>query len=104
MNVNKFLSDIDHWCCVTLLVLFLIFMISGYMITKGFISRFWGLLLHTELDLPIMLLFAFHISVQLRTYLIRLRRGNAILVNLIPLLLGLMLFLFIIYLDLFFSL
>ncbi len=79
-------------------------MVSGYMITKGLIDRFWGLLLHTELDLPIMLVFSIHISVRLRFLLVRLNRKNKIIVNLVPLVLGTALFLFIVYLDLFFSL
>ena len=79
-------------------------MVSGYMITKGLIDRFWGLLLHTELDLPIMLVFSIHISVRLRFLFVRMNRKNKIIVNLLPLIFGTILFLFIVYLDLFFSL
>ena len=104
MSLNITLRDIDRWISVALLVLFFVFMISGYMITKGFIDRSWGILLHTQLTLPIMAVFITHVAVQLRFFLIRRRIRSRVLVNLTPLLLGLVSFAFILYLDQFFSL
>ncbi len=103
MNFNTLLKRIDRIVVWALLILFLVFMISGYMITRGFIDRYYGLLLHTELDLPIMLLFVIHVTVNMRSILTRwgLRSSQS---NLLSLALGSGLFLFVLYLDQFFEL
>ena len=104
MSLSSTLRDIDRWVSVALLVLFFVFMISGYMITKGFIDRSWGILLHKQLTLPIMAVFTTHIVIQLRSFLIRRRIRSQMLINVMPLILGLISFAFILYLDQFFSL
>lgn len=89
---------------MALLVLFFVFMISGYMITKGFVDRLWGLILHKQLTLPIMAIFTSHVSIQMRFYLIRRKIRSEELINLLPLLFGIVSFALILYLDQFFSL
>ena len=104
MRLNILLKRIDRAVVWALLILFLAFMISGYMITKGFLDRYIGLLLHTQLDLPIMALFVVHVTINIRYFLIRKGiRGNGRL-NLSSLTIGSILFLFILYLDQFFKL
>lgn len=104
MSLNITLKDIDRWVSVALLVLFFVFMISGYMITKGFIDRSWGLILHRQLTLPMMAIFTSHVSIQIRFYLIRRKTRSQELINLIPMLFGIVSFALILYLDQFFSL
>lgn len=103
MNFGTILKRIDRIVVWALLILFLVFVISGYMITRGFIDRYYGLLLHRELDLPIMLLFVIHVTVNMRSILTRwgLRSRKS---NLLSLTMGSCLFLFIFYLDQFFEL
>lgn len=79
-------------------------MVTGYMITRGFIDRFWGILLHTELDLPIMFVFSIHFASRLRFFLIRRKLAPRLVLNLITLLVGSLSFGFIVYLDFFFQL
>ncbi len=98
MASSVLLRKIDRIVVWGLLVLFLVFMISGYMITRGFIDRYYGLLLHTRLDLPIMAFFSIHFSINLKFILTRRGIKNA-LANLIPAIAGSSLFLFILYLD-----
>ena len=43
MKLNILLKRIDRVVVWFLLILFLVFMISGYMITRGFIDRYYGL-------------------------------------------------------------
>lgn len=104
MNSTTLLKRIDRIVVWGLLTLFLVFMISGYMITKGFIDRYYGLLLHTELDLSIMALFTVHFGINLKFILARWGIKNGVVVNLVPAIIGFSLFLFILYLDQFFRL
>ena len=104
MSLDKTLYDIDRWMCIALTILFLIFMISGYMITKVFIDRFWGIVLHTQLDLPIMAVFITHFSIQLRFFLVRRKVESKAVTILVPILVCLISLAFIVYLDQFFSL
>lgn len=104
MNLNVALKRIDRIVVWALLTLFMVFMISGYMITKGFIDRYYGLILHTRLDLPIMALFTLHFIINMKFMFIRWKIKDGTIVNLICLLLGSGLFLLILYLDQFFQL
>ena len=99
LNFNISLKKIDRIMVWALLTLFLIFMISGYMITKGFIDRYYGLLLHTRLDIPIMILFVIHASINVRNILFRWRGKSILVLNIITFLMGSALFLFVLYLD-----
>jgi len=98
------LRRIDRIVVWLLLTLFIVMMISGYMVTKGFIDRYYGLVLHTELDLPIMAFFSIHFAINLKFMLTRWGIKNGVLVNLVPTLVGSSLFLFVLYLDQFFIL
>jgi hypothetical protein len=65
--------------------MFFIFMVSGYMITKGILDRSVGFVLHTELDLVIMVMFSIHVALRLRVFMLRryLFRAHHHFVNLI---------------------
>ena len=104
MKLNILLKRIDRAVVWFLLILFLVFMISGYMITRGFIDRYYGLMLHTELDLPIMIVFVVHAIINIRFFLIRKGMKDDKRLNLFSLTIGSILFLFILYLDQFFQL
>jgi len=77
--------------------------VSGYMITKGFINRYWGFVAHLELAIPAMLLFTVHFAIRLRFILLRWKMKEGVLLNLATLLVGLVLLLPILYLGFFFS-
>jgi hypothetical protein len=104
LKLNQVLAKVDSWSSIALLILFFAFMVSGYMITRGLIDRYWGLLLHTELDLPIMTVFTIHFAVRLRFFLQRKKIVKGFMLNLIALLVGLLAFSFILYLDIFYEL
>lgn len=104
MKPNELLAKIDAWSALALLILFFIFMVSGYMITKGFIDRYWGILLHNQLDLPIMAVFSIHFATRLRFFLMRRKLTDRFILNIITLFVALLSFGFIVYLDLFFRL
>ncbi|MEM3071952.1 MAG: hypothetical protein QW172_00650 [Candidatus Bathyarchaeia archaeon] len=99
LNLNLVLKKIDEIVAWLLLTLFLAEMISGYMITRGFISWHYGVILHTSIPLPLMAAFSFHIAVNLRFILIR-RGFPPGLVNIISTIAGVGPFTFMIYLDL----
>jgi len=82
--------------------LFFLMVLSGYMLTKGFIDRSWGFVAHMELAIPVMALFAIHFAIRLRFILLRWRMKDGLLVNLIPILAGILVFLPILYLGLFY--
>ena len=85
-------------------VAFLVMMVSGYMLTKGFIDRYWGFLAHLDFALPVMALFSVHFAIRVRFILLRRQEKETLLVNVVPVLVGAALFLPILYLGLFFQL
>ncbi|HID17186.1 TPA: hypothetical protein EYP26_02710 [Candidatus Bathyarchaeota archaeon] len=100
MRLNALLNRLDRIVAWTLLALFFLMMVSGYMITRGFVSVHYGSILHTQLDLPIMALFSAHFSVRLKFALMRLRVKDSLALNIFCLTVGLASFLFVVYLDL----
>lgn len=84
--------------------MFLLMTLSGYMLTKGFIDRAWGFLAHLQLAIPAMALFTIHFAIRLRFILLRWKMNEGLLVNLLSILVGVGLFLPILYLDLFYRL
>jgi hypothetical protein len=78
--------------------------LSGYMLTKGFIDRYWGFLAHLQLAIPTMAVFSIHFVIRLRFILLRWKMNEGLPVNLVSILVGVGLFLPILYLDLFFRL
>jgi len=104
LDRNVALNRIDRVIAWLLLVLFFVMTLSGYMLTKGFIDRYWGFLAHFQLAIPTMALFAIHFAIRLRFILIKWRMKEELFVYLAPVLAGLALFLPILYLDLFFQL
>lgn len=82
----------------------MVFMVSGYMITRGFLDRYYGLLLHTNLDLPIMAIFTTHIGINIRYLLIRKGIKDSTSSRLLVLVISAVLIILIVYLDLFFKL
>ena len=104
MDSNVALGRIDRVIAWALWAAFLLMTLSGYMITKGFINRYWGFLAHLELAIPAMVLFTVHFAIRLRFILLRWKMKEGLLLNLVTLLVGLVLFLPILYLGFFFSL
>jgi len=103
LKVNIFLKKIDRIVAWILAILFLAMMISGYMSIKGFHRdrlslSVLGTLIHTQLDLPIMLLFSIHFGINLKFTLMRYGFKDSFSLNLTCLIVAL--FLFIFYLDL----
>lgn len=104
MKPSLALKTIDRIVVWILLALFLVFMVSGYMITRGFLNRYYGFLLHTRLDLPIMVFFVIHIAINVRCVLMRRGVADRKPLNVAVLIVGMALFAFIVYLDQFFGL
>jgi len=78
--------------------------VSGFMLTKGFIDRYWGFLAHFDLAVPTMAVFTIHFAIRVRFMLLRWKSKGGLLLNLVPVLVGVAIFLPILYLDLFFRL
>jgi hypothetical protein len=104
LDLNAVLSKIDRVVAWSLWAVFLLMALSGYMLTKDFINRYWGFLAHLQLAIPAMLLFTVHFTIRLRFVLLRWRMKEGLLLNLVMMLVGVALFLPILYLDLFFRL
>ncbi|MBS7656083.1 hypothetical protein KEJ50_06270 [Candidatus Bathyarchaeota archaeon] len=107
MKLNIFLKKLDRVVAWVLAALFLAMMISGYMNVKGFHRGrgrgnliVLGVLLHTQLDLPIMLLFSIHFAINLKFALMRYGFKDSFGLNLFCLIIALTLLSFIVYLDL----
>ena len=102
MDLNGVLNKFDRIVAWLLLAFFLLMMVSGYMLTKGFIDRYWGFVAHMQLAIPAMALFTIHFAIRIRFMLLRWKMKNVPLVNLVSVLVGLALFLPVLYLGLFF--
>ena len=102
MKFNIFLKKLDRIIAWVLYAYFLLIMISGYMITRGFISRFWGILIHTDYELPIMILFSAHAAINLKFAIMRRGIRDERFLNVLSLIFGLIPFLIILYLDKFY--
>jgi hypothetical protein len=84
--------------------MFLLMTISGYMLTKGFIDRYWGFLAHLQLAIPAMALFTIHFAIRLRFILLRWKMKEGLMVNLLSIIVGMVIFLPILYLGFFYRL
>lgn len=104
MDRNVALNKIDRVMAWLLWALFLLMTLSGYMLTKGFIDRAWGFLAHLQLAIPAMAVFTIHFAIRLRFILIRWKMKEGPLVDLVSILVGVGLFLPVLYLDLFYRL
>lgn len=104
MDRNVVLTKIDRIIAWLLWAMFLLMTLSGYMLTKGFIDRAWGLVAHLQLAIPAMAVFTIHFAIRLRFILIRWKMKEGLLVNLVSILAGAVIFLPILYLDLFYRL
>jgi len=104
LDRNVALNKFDRIIAWLLLAFFLLMMVSGYMLTKGFIDRYWGFLAHVELAIPTMALFTIHFAIRLRFMLLRWKMRDGPLLNLVSALFGVALFLPILYLGFFFRL
>ena len=102
MDRNVVLNRFDRIIAWLLWALFLLMTVSGYMLTKGFIDRYWGFLAHLQLAIPAMALFTIHFAIRLRFILIRWKMKEGPLVNFVSILVGTIIFLPIVYLDIFF--
>ena len=92
----------DRIVAWSLWAVFLLMTLSGYMLTKGFIDRSWGLFAHLDLAIPAMALFTIHFAIRLRFILLRWKMKEGLLVNLVSILAGIIIFLPILYLGLFY--
>lgn len=104
LDRNSALTIIDRVVVWLLLAMFLVMMLSGFMLTKGFIDRYWGFLAHVQFAIPTMAFFTVHVSIRVRFFLLRRRMKEDLLVNLVPAMFGAALFLPVLYLDLLFRL
>ena len=102
MDRRVALTMFDRIVAWSLWALFLLMTLSGYMLTKGFIDRSWGLLAHLDLAIPAMALFTIHFAIRLRFILLRWKMKEGLLVNLVSILAGIIIFLPILYLGLFY--
>jgi thiosulfate reductase cytochrome b subunit len=108
LDHNRALITVDRFIVCSLLVLFLLMMLSGYMHGGAFIdilpsSQDWAFWAHMELAIPTMAFFTVHVCIRLRFFLLRRRMKEDLLVNLLPVLVGLSLFLPVLYLRFFFQ-
>ena len=104
MDGYNALNKVDRVTAWLLWILFLLMTISGFMLSKGFIDRYWGFLAHFDLVIPIVAVFTIHFAIRLRLMLVRWKMREGLLLNLLPVLVGVSIFLPILYLDLFFRL
>jgi hypothetical protein len=104
LDRNAALNKFDRIIAWLLWAFFLLMTVSGYMLTKGFIDRYWGFLAHLQLAIPTMALFTIHFAIRLRFILLRWKMRDGPLVNLVSTLVGVALFLPILYLGFFFRL
>ncbi|MEM3607756.1 MAG: hypothetical protein QW238_02700 [Candidatus Bathyarchaeia archaeon] len=98
LKVDRVLYRVDGILAWILYLLFMLMMISGYMITRGFLSYRIGAFIHTRLDAPTMALLSVHAAVNMRWMLTR-KGINRLLRDLIPPLFGLIPLTIILYLD-----
>lgn len=71
-NLEKYLTKIDRLAAWILLFAFILFMVSGYGLTRGLISRSLSRALHVQyLPLVIIITFIVHVGLALRMTLIR---------------------------------
>ena len=102
VDLNIALKEFDRITAWTLWALFLIMTVSGYMLTKGFVDRYWGFLAHFDLAVPTMAVFTIHFAIRIRFMLLKWKTKESLLVNLAPVLVGVALFLPVLYLSFFF--
>ena len=76
--------------------------VSGYMLTKGFIDRYWGFLAHLDFAIPAMAVFTIHFAIRIRFVLLKWKMKENLMVNLAPILVGAAMMLPMLYLALFF--
>jgi hypothetical protein len=105
LRLNIILKKLDRIVAWVLALVFLAMMISGYISVKGFPGskdylNVFAYKLHTQLDLPLMLLFSIHFAINLKFALMRYGFKDSFALNLFCLCIALILFLFIVYLDL----
>ena len=104
MDRNVALNKFDRIIAWLLWAMFLLMTISGYMLTKGFIDRYWGFLAHLQLAIPAMALFTIHFAIRLRFILLRWKMKEGLMVNLLSIIVGMVIFLPILYLGFFYRL
>jgi hypothetical protein len=104
LDRNVALNKFDRIVAWLLWALFLLMTVSGYMLTKDFIDRYWGFLAHLDFAIPTMAVFTIHFAIRLRFVLLRWKMKEGLMVNLVPILVGAAILLPILYLDLFFRL
>lgn len=102
-SFEKNLTKIDRISAWILLIAFILYMISGYGLTKGLIAQPLSRTLHVQfLPLIVIITFVLHIGLSLRMAFIRWQIWNRI--SKIFLILGCLLFLgFFIYVELFYE-
>jgi len=105
LRLNVILKKLDRIVAWILALVFLAMMISGYISVKGFprgkhYLNVFAYKLHIQLGLPLMLLFSIHFAINLKFALMRYGFKDSFALNLFCSSIALMLFLFIVYLDL----
>ncbi len=102
INFEKYLVKIDRISAWILLFAFILYLVSGYGLTRGLISRSFSRSLHLQyLPLIIIITFTLHVGLALRMTFIRWRIWNKI--SRFLLILGCLVFLgFFVYVELFY--
>lgn len=102
-NIEKFLTKVDRISAWVLMVAFILYMISGYGLTRGLIDISWAKVLHVQwLPLIVILSFTLHVGLALRLTMMRWQIWNKF--SKVVLILGCVLFLvFFGYVELFYN-
>lgn len=76
-NLEKFLTKVDRISAWVLLVAFILYMISGYGLTRGLIDRSLSQALHVQyLPLIVIVTFTLHVGLALRLAFVRWQAWN----------------------------
>jgi len=100
MNFNRFLIKLDRFSGWTLLVLIILFIISGYGMTKQTINPVTATFLHDKLlPIPLFIFFILHVGISTRVALRRWKVfKNEKTGDVYILIIGLVLFIFFLWL------
>ncbi len=76
-NIEKFLTKVDRISAWVLMAAFILYMVSGYGLTRGLIDISWAKILHIQwLPLIVIFSFTFHVGLALRLTMMRWQIWN----------------------------
>lgn len=101
MNWNRFFIKLDRLSGWVLLILMILFIVSGYGMTKEITNPIKAKYLHEVLlPIPMFIFFMIHVGWQIRLSLIRWKWGSRQWINFYVLIISLVLFVFFLWLYL----